>query len=336
MKSGRVFGTIVFGLALGFAPVSATGQQLAGEREATVTAIPGVIAAGAKWVLAWDGYDNADGILGAPDGSLLFAQEQPGRVRKLAPDDSTSVYMEGTDGAGSLSMDAAGRLFAAERTCTDPGLRLAAPCEVRTKISILAPNPRVLTDRLPNGEPLGRVNDLVADSKGGAYFTSGGAWYVNREGDVITVSSPDEIRSNGIMLSPDEQTLYVTNRDVVVAFDVGPDGSVSDRRDLGSLGTAGGGDGMAIDGAGRLYVTANDGVHVFSPEGAHLGVIPTPRRPITVAFAGPEKRTLYIVGSGAVDVFRRGEYETPEGVRNNAKTIYRIPMLAAGFSGRPK
>jgi len=31
-------------------------------REVTVTAIPGIVAAGAKWTLAWQGTDNADGI----------------------------------------------------------------------------------------------------------------------------------------------------------------------------------------------------------------------------------------------------------------------------------
>ena len=150
------------------------------------------------------------------------------------------------------------------------------------------------------------------------------------------MASRDEIGSNGIMLSPDGETLYVTNRAVVVAFEVEDDGSVSNRRDFASLGEAGGGDGMAIDAEGRLYVTVRDGIHVFSSDGDLLGVIQTPRRAITVAFAGPEKKTLYIVGSLAVDVFRTGEFETPEGVRNNSKTIYKISMLAEGFGGRAK
>jgi hypothetical protein len=30
------------------------------------------------------------------------------------------------------------------------------------------------------------------------------------------------------------------------------------------------------------------------------------------------------------------EYRTPEGVRNNAKAIYKIDMIAQGFTGRPK
>ena len=92
---------------------------------------------------------------------------------------------------------------------------------------------------------------------------------------------------------------------------------------------------MALDSEGRLYVTANAGVHVLSAEGKHLGLIPTPRRPITLAFSGPDKRTLYVPQLGAVGPDGK-PWATPEGVRNTAMTIYRIQMLAAGFTGRPK
>ena len=57
---------------------------------------------------------------------------------------------------------------------------------------------------------------------------------------------------------------------------------------------------MAIDATGRLYVTGAAGVHVLSPEGKHLGLIPTPRRPITLAFSGLDKKTLYVPQLGAV------------------------------------
>jgi hypothetical protein len=44
---------------------------------------------------------------------------------------------------------------------------------------------------------------------------------------------------------------------------------------------------------------------------------------------------LYVVGSGALGADGQ-EFTTPEGVRNNAKTIYKIQMLAEGFKGRAK
>ena len=83
-------------------------------------------------------------------------------------------------------------------------------------------------------------------------------------------------------------------------------------------------------------MTSQPGVQVFDATGAYLGLIPTPRNAISVAFAGPAKKTLYIVGSGAALGPNGTEFVTPEGVRNNAKSIYRIEMLAEGFRGRAK
>ncbi len=302
-------------------------------REAVVTAIPGVVAAGARWTLAWQGTDNADGLVGTPDGGLLFAQEQPSRVRKLDADDRVSVFVDDTHGTGSLALDAQGRLVAVQRTCTDPGLN-GAPCNEPTAIAVIHPvaERRTLATAI-NGRSLGRINDLVVDARGGAYFTSGGAFYVSRAGVVTTVG--ENLRTNGIMLSRDERTLYVTNGPVVVAFDVMADGSTRNQRDFGRLEGGGGGDGLAIDAEGRLYVTSNPGVQVLGADGKYLGLIPTPRPVISVAFAGREKGALYVVGSGALNSDGT-EATTPQGVRNNAKTIFRLPMLARGFGGRSK
>ena len=301
-------------------------------RDVVVDAIPGVIAAGSMWRVAWQGTNNADGIVPAPDGGVLFAQEQPNQIGRLDPNDHYSVFLTDTNGAGSLSIDSEGRILAAQRTCTDPGRRTGDECVEPTMVSRLTPGHHVLADSF-DGQPLGRLNDLVADKRGGAYFTVGGAYYVNADG--VVTSLGDGLRTNGIMLSPDEQTLYVTNREVVVAFDVAADGATTNRRNFARLAGGGTGDGMAVDALGRLYVSSQPGVQVFSPQGAYLGLIPTPRRSISVAFSGPDKRTLYVVGSGALDESGQ-EFTTPEGVRNNAKTIFRIPMLAQGFAGRAK
>jgi gluconolactonase len=301
-------------------------------RDVTVAAIPAVVAAGAKWQLVWQGFDNADGIVGTSDGSLLFAQEQPSRVRKLDKSGKDSIYLENTHGAGALAIDAEGRIIAVERTCTDPGLPPTPACAEPPIVGVLAPERKVLADAF-QGKPLGRLNDLVVDKKGRVYFTVGGAYSVSPGRPVTSLG--ENIRSNGIMLSPDEKTLYVTNGMVILAFDIQPDGTVTNRRDFGTLEGGGGGDGMAIDAAGRLYVTSAPGVQVLSPEGTYLGIIPTPRSVISVAFSGPDKKTLYVVGSGALDPDGK-EHTVPSGVRNNAKSIFKIPMLAQGFKGRAK
>lgn len=323
---------VVGALLISLAPLTAQrGGQPQGAREVVVSAIPGVVAANSRWMLAWQGTDNADGIVGTDDGGLLFAQEQPNRISKLDANDKVSVALEDTHGTGAIAIDAQGRVLAVQRTCTDPGGQ-PAQCTEPTRIGVLSPERKVLADSF-DSKPLGRLNDLVADKKGGVYFTVGGAYYVNAAGRVTSLG--ENIRANGIMLSPDERVLYVTNGGSILAFDVQADGSVTNRRDFATLEAGGNGDGMAIDAGGRLYVTSQSGVQVFDRDGKYLGLIPTPRNAISVAFAGRDKKTLYIVGSGALGADGK-EFITPEGVRNNAKTLYKLSMLAQGFKGRAK
>jgi gluconolactonase len=54
---------------------------------------------------------------------------------------------------------------------------------------------------------------------------------------------------------------------------------------------------------------------VFGPRGDALGVIALPKKPQNLAFAGPDKHTLYVVGRGAA---------------------YKIALLAQGYEGRAK
>src|SRR5262249_31214741 len=207
-------------LAMAGLSASVAAQPLLpGERPAAVTEIPGVIAAGATWELIWADFRTADGIVGTSDGGLLFAQEQGDTIRKLDANNHGSVYMTDAHGPGALSMDAQGRLYAVQRTCTDPGLWHAASCPELTRVSIVAPEQKILANSFPDGRSLGRLNDLIADGKGGAYFTVGGIYYVNPQGVVSTVADK-EIVTNGLMLSRDGKTLYVTNVTTVVAFDV--------------------------------------------------------------------------------------------------------------------
>jgi gluconolactonase len=133
-------------------------------------------------------------------------------------------------------------------------------------------------------------------------------------------------RPNGIMLSRDEKTLYVNNSngEYLLAFDVKADGTLASRRNFAKYQTVtknaagamvSGADGLAIDNDGRVYVATSGGVEVFDAKGATLGIIPLSRAPQNLAFAGPDKKTLYIVGRGAA---------------------FKIDLLAAGFKGRAK
>jgi len=308
--------------------------MLAGEKRAAITAIPGVVNEGARWEIVWADPNTADGVVGTADGGLLFAQEQTDTVKKLINGTEYTVF-ENTNGGGAVSVDNDGRIFIAERACSEPLNDELAGCNELTRIAQLAPQYRLLANQFADGAPLGRVNDLIADGRGGAFFTSaGGVWHVSAEGEIKVVADSD-IRSNGIMLNRGGDVLYVTNNTEVLAFDVRRDGSSRNRRVFGSLNGDNGADGMAIDDAGRLYVTGNLGVHVLAENGTYQGLIPTPRRPITIAFAGPDKKVLYAPALGAVGLNGK-PWATPTGIRNIAMTIYALEVATPGFLGRPK
>jgi gluconolactonase len=304
------------------APAPATaGSYVAVDRPATITAIPGVVAAGARWEPVFSSVELQDGIVGTPDGSILIAMQDAEIVRRIDGKGASTIYVGGTRGAGALGMDNQGRLYGVVRK--EP-----------TMLAELAPDMRPVAQALPDGKGLGRLSDLVVDLKGGYYVSGGGFYYVNPQG-VVTVLDTN-IATNGIAMSPDGGVLYVTNGAEIVAFDVQADGLVKNRRVFNSLDGDGIADGMAVDAAGRLYVTCASGVHVISPQGRSLGVIPTHRRGTSVAFAGPGKKTLYLLDVGATTSDGR-MLEASAGTRtNSARTLYKLDMIAAGYAGRPK
>ncbi len=336
-KCARISKALLAGIACAAALIAALPSQaqlLAGEQQAIVTAIPGVVAANSPWELVWAGFETADGIVGTADGGVLFAQEQTDTIRKLDANNNEFVYMKNVNAPGAISIDAQGRIYSVLRTCTDSAKWHYESCNELTKVVQLAPESKVMLSSFPDGRSLGRLNDLIADGKGGVYFTVGGAYYVNAEGRMSVVEDKN-LSSNGIMLSRDGKTLYVTNNTVVIAFDVAKDGTTSNRRDFVTLNGDNGGDGMAIDSEGRLYITGGKGIHVASEKGEYLGLIPTLRRPITLAFSGADKSVLYAPSMGAVGPDGK-VWTTPKGTRNVAMTVYRIKMQSHGFAGRPK
>ena len=333
----RIVATIAaLALALS-APAWAQGQP-GPETSVDIAAIPGVISGDAQWHTFWSGPMIVDGMTSAADGGLLFAQEQSNSIIKVWPDGQWWVQWPFVAGAGSVSIDAQGRAFAADRSCTDPGLGLGANCTILSRIVQLTPERKVIADKFADGNTLGRINDLAADGHGGAYYTQGGLFHARADGTVDTIvpaGNPQQggVFTNGLVLSPDGKTLYVTNRLTMLAFDVGANGALSNRRDFATLqgepqGSFGG-DGLTVDAEGRLYVTGGAGVYVFDKSGTQLGIIPTPRRSITVAFSGPDRKTLYIGTLGA-NTPTGENWTTPQGVRNIAATIYGVNTLTTG------
>src|SRR5688572_27201765 len=130
------------------APVTAQGQH-APEASVDIAAIPGVIAGDAEWHALWSGPMIVDGMTADADGNVLFAQEQSNSIIKVWPDGKWWVEWPFVAGAGSVSIDSQGRTFAADRSCTDPGLGLGASCTVFSKIVQLAPERKTIADKFP-------------------------------------------------------------------------------------------------------------------------------------------------------------------------------------------
>jgi gluconolactonase len=308
----------------------AQAQLLAGEKEADIPAIAGVIDGDAEWEREWIGPMTADGMSVSPDGKLLFAQEQSNAIWKLWPNGAAFIEWPYVTGAGAVSVAKDGSVLAVERGCTDPGLGQGVTCSIPSRVVQLAPERKVIADKFADGSSLGRLNDLDADGRGGAFFTQGKLYHVDAAGNVTTVAEVERF-TNGVVLSPDGKHLYVTDAQTIHVLDVTDDGAAVNKRVFAKLSeTQGfGGDGMAVDSEGRLYVTGDAGVYVFSPAGAELGVIPVPRRAITLAFAGEDRHTLYVGAMGAVDPDGKA-WDPPQGVRNVGMTIYKVETIAKG------
>jgi len=289
--------------------------------------IPGVVKGGTKVIVIKDDFQGTEGPIALPDGTVAFTEGGANRITRIDKDGKVSVYLDNTNGSNALAFDSTGRLITVQR----------GPAHVQ--IGVVAPKGREAT-LADNFE--GNPNDLVVTKNGGVYFTVPGpivargnappstpfvpAVYYIAPGSGKAVKAVDGITNpNGIQLSPDEKTLYVndTRGEYLIAADVHADGTLGPRRNFAkyegvettATGPVSGADGLAVDSNGRVYAATATGVQVFNPKGEHLGTIPLSRPPQNLAFAGPDKKTLYVVGRNAA---------------------WKVQMLAQGYKGRAK
>ena len=266
---------------------------------------------------------GTEGPIALPDGIMVFCETILGRVGRIDKDGNESVFVDAdrAGGPNGLTWDPRGRLIGAT----------TAPGKVGVRVVYPVGREAMLADNF-EGKPFARPNDLIADKKGGIYFTDPAnvpnppmppAVYYLPPGGSKVIKVVDQVNPNGVTLSPDEKILYVNNGGggYVLAFDVQNDGTLSNRRNFAKYEglpvtdgrIVGGGDGFTVDTQGRLYTAAAGKIQVFTPKGEYLGSMTPSRRPQNLAFAGPDMKTLYIVGGG---------------------TVFKVQMLAQGLRAR--
>lgn len=335
LRSGFAVAFVLCCAATAFAQQAAIPPLPPPATDTIAPEIPGVVKGGTKVQVIVDGLAQTDGPSAMVDGTLLYWDLTQRRIGSVGPDGKPSTFLNDTDGSSAIGFDSKGRLIA---------ILNGTPNKIGT---IWPTNSKTILADSFDGKPIEAVNDLVVDKKDGVYFTlanSGTVLYALPGAKVIKVFADPVERINGITLSRDEKTLYVATQsrvakttlamadlakdggEYIFAFDVQPDGTVRNKRNFAKYeivmerpnalpDVRFGGDGLAIDGEDRVYAATAAGIQVFSPQGAHLGTIPVSRNPNNLAFAGPDKKTLYIVARGAV---------------------YQVAMIAEGFKGRAK
>lgn len=225
-------------------------------------------------------------------------------------------------GSNGLTVDASGALV-----MCDSGSRALAKVDLKTKTKT------VIADKF-EGKRFNSPNDLCIAKSGAIYFTDppfglvngvtspvkeqpfSGVYRVAPDGTVALIDK-ELTYPNGVALSLDEGTLYVTNSDttkpVLKAYTLGTDGLPTsseiafDMTALMSPDAKGLPDGMKIDQDGNMFVAGPGGILVLSKEAKLLGIISITDRASPNCAFGEDGSTLFIC---ATDIVTRVRLKT--------------------------
>lgn len=267
-----------------------------------------------------------EGPAAAADGNVYFSDILNNRILRFDEDTKrTSVWRTPSGRANGLLFDASGGLLACEGNefGENDGHRRITRTDMSTG------RIEVLTDRF-EGCRYNAPNDIAACSDGSIYFTDpcygdrstmelehDSVYRIAADGTVTRVLSQPEIqRPNGIAISPDEKRLYLVDSCPVIggnrkiwSFEIDAQGTLSHQQLVYDFGSGRGGDGMAVDRDGRLWIAAGirfprgphetdavpPSIWVLSPDGEIQGRIPVHEDVLTnVTFGGKDLCTLYV------------------------------------------
>ena len=280
------------------------GVPDAGTPDAGVTGFDPLVGIGTVTLVA-DGFEFTEGpTWRAAEGRLLFSDIPGDTIYQLDPPDTVTVFRRPSGNSNGLATDANGLLLAAEHG----NRRVSRTLGDGTIVTVASEY---------EGKRLNSPNDIAVRSDGVIYFSDppygidpsteqeldfNGVFRVDLSGQLTAEwKGATSTRPNGVALSPDERTLYVSDSTAgITAFDVATDGSLSGARTfVPSLTEA---DGMAVDSGGNVFVATRPGVGVFAPDGTLWGGIDVPggRVPTNCAFGGADRRTLYITADDAL------------------------------------
>ncbi|MEK0084814.1 SMP-30/gluconolactonase/LRE family protein [Benzoatithermus flavus] len=277
-----------------------------------------LVSLNARLVKLWTGAAWAEGPVYFRDGDyLLFSDIPNNRIMRFVPDLSglggtVSVYRQPSNNTNGHTRDREGRLVSCEH-----GARRVTRTELDGRITVLA-------DRW-QGKRLNSPNDVVVKSDGTVWFTDPpygilsdlegwrgeleyGGCHVFRfdpKTDRLDVVCDDFVKPNGLAFSPDERRLYIVDTGAshdpegprhIRVFEVDEDnrlsgGAVLCTCDVGLY------DGLRVDTEGRIWTSAGDGVHCYTPDGQLLGKILVPEVVANVCFGGLKRNRLYVCGT---------------------------------------
>jgi gluconolactonase len=258
----------------------------------------------------FEGCRWGEGAVYVPAGRYLLFSDIP-NDRLLRWDECTGtvgVFRTPAGHPNGNTLDREGRLL----TCEHSGRRVSRT-EHDGSVTVLA-------DRF-EGKRLNSPNDVVVKSDGSVWFTDPsygiasdyegargeseiGACNVYRvdpdDGAVVAVAEDFEL-PNGLAFCADESRLFIADTGVnqIRVFDVSATGELSGGGEFASC-TNGVFDGFRLDGDGRLWAAAGDGVHCFDADGTLIGKIRVPETVSNVAFGGLRRNRLFICGATAL------------------------------------